>query len=352
MAGNVNVVMFDKTGTITTDSLDFEKIVPNSEESEAKMKIALASCHSLTKELRGDPLEVSMFQNSGASFSADGLIEFANQKIRRLKQFPFMAELARSSTLIQKEESSDMTIAVKGAPEQIAKLCSEDSLPQNFNENLSLYTLEGYRVLALAGKDNATECDRHEAEKDLTFYGFVLFKNNCRSDSKQIITELHNARIRPIMVTGDNMNTAHAISMEAGVLAPDVPSLKVSIDKSDIKWQEVKTGKNFENLPDEYQLHLTGSDVRWLRENRPIHLETLLMKTIVFARMKPEDKEFVVQFYEDHLNYTVAFCGDGANDCRALKKASVGIALSPLEASAASPFTSQKESIQSRLSRF
>ena len=110
MAGNVNVVMFDKTGTITTDSLDFEKIVPNSEETEEKMKIAMASCHSLTNEMRGDPFEVSMFENSGASFSAEGLINFTGQKVTRVKQFPFMAELARSATLIRVDESSEMTL--------------------------------------------------------------------------------------------------------------------------------------------------------------------------------------------------------------------------------------------------
>ena len=299
MAGNVNLVMFDKTGTITTDSLDFEKIVPNSEEAEEKMKIVMASCHSLTNEMRGDPLEVSMFQNSRASFSPEGLINFTGRIITRVKQFPFMAELARSSTLIRVDESSEMTLTVKGAPEQIAKLCSKDSLPQNFEENLSRFTLEGFRVLALAGKDNATDCDRIDAEKGLTFYGFVLFKNNCRSDSKQIITELQNARIRPVMVTGDNMNTAHAISMEAGLLTGDRLSLKASIDNKDIQWQDVKTHKVLEVLPADYQLHMTGSDIKWLRENRSHLLETLLMKTIVFARMKPEDKEFVVQFYEE-----------------------------------------------------
>ena len=131
-----------------------------------------------------------------------------------------------------------MLLTVKGAPEQIAKLCIKDNLPEKFDENLSRYTLEGYRVLALAGKENATECERVEAEKDLTFYGFVLFKNNCRSDSAKIITELRSARIRPIMVTGDNMNTAHAISMEAGLLTEDIVSLKFSVDKKDIKWIE------------------------------------------------------------------------------------------------------------------
>ena len=39
------------------------------------------------------------------------------------------------------------------------------------------------------------------------------------------------------------------------------------------------------------------------------------------------------------INYQVAMCGDGANDCAALKLANAGVSLSDSEASVAAPFT-------------
>jgi len=60
--------------------------------------------------------------------------------------------------------------------------------------------------------------------------------------------------------------------------------------------------------------------------------------------MHPDEKAIVVDLYEK-MDFVTSYCGDGANDCGALKRASVGISLSDLEASVASPFTSGDTSI-------
>jgi cation-transporting ATPase 13A2 len=65
----------------------------------------------------------------------------------------------------------------------------------------------------------------------------------------------------------------------------------------------------------------------------------MLVKAQIFARMSPDEKNEVIERLQS-LGYTVLMCGDGANDCAALKAADVGISLSEAEASVAAPFTS------------
>lgn len=61
----------------------------------------------------------------------------------------------------------------------------------------------------------------------------------------------------------------------------------------------------------------------------------------VFARMSPDEKHELVEKLQS-IDYCCGFCGDGANDCGALKAADVGISLSDAEASVAAPFTSRQ----------
>ena len=56
--------------------------------------------------------------------------------------------------------------------------------------------------------------------------------------------------------------------------------------------------------------------------------------------MSPDEKHELVEKLQS-IGYCCGFCGDGANDCGALKAADVGISLSEAEASVAAPFTSR-----------
>ena len=66
----------------------------------------------------------------------------------------------------------------------------------------------------------------------------------------------------------------------------------------------------------------------------------------VFARTKPNDKAKIVMVYQQ-MGKKTSMCGDGANDCGALKQADIGLSLSQAEASISAPFTSQVTNIQS-----
>jgi cation-transporting ATPase 13A2 len=92
---------------------------------------------------------------------------------------------------------------------------------------------------------------------------------------------------------------------------------------------------------EEYSFVLNGDT--WCSLERlatPTLLQRIVLKGAVYARMTPEQKAQLVESLQG-LGYVVGMCGDGANDCSALKMAHVGISLSEAEASVAAPFTSK-----------
>ena len=102
------------------------------------------------------------------------------------------------------------------------------------------------------------------------------------------------------------------------------------------------------NLPwryndNEVEVALTGKAFNHIVSQKhidPYTYKSVVAKAQVFARMSPEDKETLILSLQDVLEQQIGMCGDGANDCGALKTADVGISLSEAEASIAAPFTS------------
>ena len=100
---------------------------------------------------------------------------------------------------------------------------------------------------------------------------------------------------------------------------------------------------------DEVGVGITGKAFKILasrKEENPYVFNSVLAKCQVFARMSPDDKAELVESLADNLDIHVGMCGDGANDCGALKTAAVGISLSEAEASIAAPFTSKVQDIR------
>ncbi|KAJ2610985.1 hypothetical protein EV177_003697, partial [Coemansia sp. RSA 1804] len=91
---------------------------------------------------------------------------------------------------------------------------------------------------------------------------------------------------------------------------------------------------------------ITGEVFRYIMdEGHDVTVERMLMRGTVYARMSPDEKAELVERLQA-IGYCTGFCGDGANDCGALRAADVGLSLSEAEASVAAPFTSHSTDIQ------
>ncbi|XP_055857682.1 polyamine-transporting ATPase 13A3 isoform X2 [Episyrphus balteatus] len=103
--------------------------------------------------------------------------------------------------------------------------------------------------------------------------------------------------------------------------------------------------KMFPDLPsNNYRFAMVGKTWSIVREHFPEYVQQFVTRGAIFARMSPDQKQSLIMELQE-VNYYVAMCGDGANDCGALKVAHTGISLSEAESSIASPFTSRNPTI-------
>ena len=70
------------------------------------------------------------------------------------------------------------------------------------------------RTFAAENNEKVVALERIDAERDLEFVGFLVFKNNLKPQSTSVVQELHLANIKSVMITGDNILTAVAVSAE------------------------------------------------------------------------------------------------------------------------------------------
>ncbi|KAK6765485.1 hypothetical protein RB195_025409 [Necator americanus] len=378
--------------------------------SNRELITAIATCHSLTRingKLHGDPLDLILFNQTGWALlesiedETDNEVQlFDNiqptlvrpppevtekyafsKEYSIIRQFTFSSSLQRMSVIVSNprdDSTHDMTLYCKGSPEMVLTLCDPSTVPKDYMAQVDLYAQHGYRLISVAKRKlgmnyvKASKIARNVVEVDLTLLGLVVMENRVKPVTFEVINQLNRAHIRTIMVTGDNLLTAQSVARECGIIQPNKssylvehcsdivgskgrplltlrqadPSSKKTIggeyeDSSDVS---VETGKKhyFESA---YQLSISGPTFAILTHEYPELLEPLVAVCDVFARMSPDQKQQLINHLQA-IDYTVAMCGDGANDCAALKAAHAGISLSDAEASIAAPFTSRTANIR------
>ena len=263
-----------------------------------------------------------------------------------------------------------MKVFVKGSPEKIAELCKPESLPADYMKVLEAYTKKGFRVIALSYRTiekysylRIQKLKRESIECDLTFLGFLVMENKLKAATISTITKLNECRIRTIMATGDNTLTAISVAKNCNILDKEHLVYYGEAENDQLVWKlssgdddDLEAAKPvssttmipWQNESRPFGIALNGKALEYINSRREyMHelLEDVIKKASVYARMSPDDKALLVSLLQEIMKTNVGMCGDGANDCAALKQSDAGISLSEAEASIAAPFTSKVQDI-------
>ena len=272
-AGDADVVLLDKTGTITVgnrQAIEFIAFEAYTEEDVGEAAF-LSSWHDDTPEGRSIlrlayekgfvPKELNSLATSevfpfSASTRTSGVkvTTQSNLTLPKGGKAIFQRQRMRRKTSSVSGESMDSTIepeinVLKGAPESIKELSS--SVPPNYDLIVEGISSAGETPIAISVNGKAI--------------GIIRLKDVLKEGIKEKIQALKVMGIRPVMITGDQPLTAKSIASEVGI--------------------------------DEY-----------------------------VAQAKPEDKYNIAK-REQAENRIVAMIGDGTNDAPALSAADVGLAM-------------------------
>ena len=195
-----------------------------------------------------------------------------------------------------------------------------------------------------------TKITRDQVECDLSFEGVINFKNVMRENAPSVIGHLEDGEITSNMLSGDSVLTCISIAKESGIIKPGKFVVVGSVDDGCLVWNDAETNASVQLPPmdkmDNFQIALSGDAWKYLQVADPKKAASLRDYIRVVGRCTPHDKVAVVQDYARAGQITL-MCGDGGNDCGALKAAHVGVALSDAEASIVAPFTSLEKDIAS-----
>jgi P-type Ca2+ transporter type 2C len=199
--GSVTVVCTDKTGTLTTGSMELREVwAPD----RRRLLHAAAACCDATLDAGpgiGDPTELAILR-------AAALLGIHRETLERdaprVHESPFDSDRKRMSVL-----RSDGVLYVKGAPEVVVALCATGT--EGAAEAAGELAARGLRVLAVATGSGPDE-------RDLRLIGLVGLADPPRPEARQAIASARAAGVRTLMITGDHASTAEAVAWEIGLL--------------------------------------------------------------------------------------------------------------------------------------
>ena len=213
LAGDIDVVMLDKTGTITIGNRNATKFLPVGKYSEAEVGQLAAMASEADQTPEGKSIVKLFEKQSGKAVSVPSDTKFV----------PFTAQTRMSGV-----DLPDGKVIRKGAPDAVIKfiMSSNGSVPDE-----SKGQIKGL-VDSVASK-GATPLLVTDGS---TISGVIVLEDILKPNMAERFERLRKMGLRTVMITGDNPLTAAAIADQAGVdgfLAEATPETKLAYLKKE-----------------------------------------------------------------------------------------------------------------------
>ncbi len=294
--GKINVICADKTGIFTQNKMVLETIYDGKktvnlssgyiDDTAAAVLNLAAACKTLDNDTTENAIAAACKEYN---FKGDAEI---NTLFPKISVIPFDS-LRKSMTVITIINEQPVAI-VKGAPEIVIPNCIDcdtDGILK-INEELAA---DGLRNVAIAIKRlNVIPANpkAEDVERDLTFVGILGLSEPIREEIYKDIKTCNDAKIRVVMLTGDNLQTAVSLSRQIGLLKDD---------------SEAISGAELDLMTDD-------------------ELYDSIEKYCVFARISPSHKSRIVKVWQAK-KAVVTITGDSLQDAEALAIADIGCAI-------------------------
>lgn len=322
--GRINIIMIDKTGTLTRNELMVNKIYcdnkiydisgkgyftegsisfegQNLKKTDLSKNLILLSqaanllnrseikydSESQLFKIKGDPIDSSMYIFAQKIFSIDPTLE--QEKYTLVHDIPFDYE-KRYHVAFYKNNNENIVFMV-GSPEIILQHCINST--EDTKKVLQQFLEEGLRIIAIASKiiEEKKEQNLEEELDNLKLIGLLAIEDSIRENVDKYVEEAQKSGFRIILITGDHKKTASYVAKKVGISNPE----------------NVIEGFEFEKLS----------------RNEKIQI---LKEANVIARATPHNKFEIVELFQSQGLF-VAMTGDGVNDAPSLAAADVGIAM-------------------------
>lgn len=334
--GSVNIIFTDKTGTLTENRMTLTRILTPEKDisvtgsglssngdfmhNNTSLEVdysapwcalvrvgVLCSNASISRDTEppstvGDPMEAALLAaGEKAGLHRSDLLN----KMPEEREVAFSSDTKMMATFHAQDKG--MYVAVKGSPESVLDACTSvrtengktdltDEQRSQWNEKNTRMAGQGLRVLAFA--ERTASSTQEEPYGELTFLGLGGLMDPPRPEIGIALSRCRKAGIRPIMVTGDQAETARSVGKDIGL-----------IHDEDSNRDRVREGAEI-RAPEA----ISATEAEQLRE------------IDIFFRVTPEQKLNLISLHQ-HNGAVAGMTGDGVNDAPALKRADIGIAM-------------------------